>query len=63
MLRKNTPEVAAVCDRWHDEVLKHTPRDQMSINYVCWKLGFPLTYWRQPLHRSRYFGIAKANRW
>lgn len=63
MLRRHTPAMVEVCERWHAEVLKHSPRDQMSLDYVCWKLGFELAYWDDPLDRSPYFDLARANRW
>lgn len=63
MLRRHTPEVIAVCERWHAEVLMYSPRDQMSLDYVCDRLGFALSYWRDPLNHSPYFDLAKANTW
>lgn len=63
MLRRHTARVIEVCERWHGEVLQRSPRDQMSLDYVCWKLGFELAYWPQPLNRSPHFRLAKANTW
>lgn len=63
MLRRHTPAVVEVCERWHEEVVQRSPRDQMSLDYVCWKLGFDLWHWREPLNRSPYFSLAKANTW
>lgn len=41
MLRKhNDPKCIALCNLWAAEILKHSHRDQLSFNYVCWKLHF-----------------------
>lgn len=63
MLRRHTARVIEVCERWHQEILRYSPRDQMSLDYICDLLGFALSYWRDPLDRSPYFDLAKANTW
>lgn len=38
LLRKhNNIDVINLCNDWWNEVLKHSKRDQLSFNYVCWK--------------------------
>lgn len=38
ILRKhNEKEIIKICNEWWNEILKHSKRDQLSFNYVCWK--------------------------
>lgn len=39
LIRRHTSQVAALEDAWWSEVTRHTVRDQLSFDYVCWKLG------------------------
>lgn len=39
LLRRDTPDVRAFSEAWHHEVETRTLRDQMSVDYVAWKLG------------------------
>jgi hypothetical protein len=43
MLRKNNQEVNKLMDMWADWLRKYSHRDQMSLNYCMWKLGFQYT--------------------
>lgn len=43
MLRKHNPEVNKLMDMWADWLRKYSHRDQMSLNYCMWKLGFKYT--------------------
>ena len=38
------PKCEEVMKLWESEVLKGSHRDQLSFNYVCWKLGFKYGY-------------------
>ena len=40
MIRLNTPEVNRLMDMWADWLRRYSHRDQMSLNYCMWKLGF-----------------------
>ena len=40
MIRRNTPEVNRLMDMWADWLRRYSHRDQMSLNYCMWKLGF-----------------------
>lgn len=41
ILRKhNDPRCKALCNMWAAEVMKHSRRDQLSFNYICWKMHF-----------------------
>lgn len=55
MLRKNHPTVAKVNNAWWEEINKGSLRDQLSFDYVMWKLK--LNYGHLPGGRtkSKYF--------
>jgi len=38
--RKQTEKTKELGWLWYEETMRGTPRDQMSFNYCCWKLGF-----------------------
>jgi hypothetical protein len=45
MLRRHhDPALAAVMERWHQQVLCHSLRDQLSLNPVAWFDGFSIGY-------------------
>jgi hypothetical protein len=37
VLRKHTPEINALGDAWWTEMKTWTLRDQLSLDYLCWK--------------------------
>jgi hypothetical protein len=41
LLRRHTPDMQALDEAWWSEVVRGSRRDQLSFNYVAWKLGFP----------------------
>lgn len=60
ILRRHTPEVVALNEMWAGEIARHTLRDQMSLDYCAWKLGFALSRWpgthdRNPYFRHKYY--------
>lgn len=49
--RHNHPIISKLMDEWHDEIMNFSKRDQLSLNYVCWKNNFsydevPIFYWK-----------------
>ena len=36
LIRKHTPKVRVFCQKWFNEVSKHTVRDQLSFPFVLW---------------------------
>lgn len=55
------PKITELCDRWYEEIERGTWRDQVSLPYVCWKMGItPNTipyglseaYFKQSLHKA-----------
>ncbi len=53
--RRNNDECAAFNEGWWEQIERHSRRDQLSFNYVCWKQG--MSYSHLPGHRfkSPYF--------
>lgn len=39
LIRKNNKSTIEFCNEWWDEIKNGSRRDQLSFNYVCWKLG------------------------
>lgn len=42
--RHDRPDWAAFGEHWFEQVLTHSRRDQLSCNYMAWKMGLTLTY-------------------
>jgi hypothetical protein len=42
--RHRDPELAPVLERWHEQVLRHSKRDQLSFNPVTWFERFEVGY-------------------
>lgn len=53
LIRRHTPEVQTFNNHWWSEIIRETHRDQLSFNYVIWKLG--MTY-QSILGNFRYGG-------
>lgn len=45
ILRRHTDAVIAVNEAWAAEIERHTLRDQMSLDFVCWRQGLTLSKW------------------
>lgn len=39
VIRRNTPRIVELNERWWAEIEKHSVRDQVSLPYVCWEMG------------------------
>lgn len=50
VVRANTPEMREFNEAWWAEIEKDSFRDQLSFNYVCWRLG--RSYSHIPGHRE-----------
>jgi hypothetical protein len=62
VIRRNTPQMRELGEAWWAEMERHSVRDQVSIPYVCWKLGIrwkeiPGRCW--PGNKSEHFYYAK----
>ena len=62
VIRANTDPVHEFNSTWWDELTKESFRDQLSFNYVCWRLGFQ--YGHIPGHReeSLFFNFVSHKR-
>lgn len=51
----NDPQIINLMKKWWIEICNHSRRDQISFNYVCWKMNF--NYWEIPsrIGDGRYF--------
>jgi hypothetical protein len=59
--RHNEPDVTAVMEAWWHEVVTRTKRDQLSFNYVAWKMGFRFAYLDGDSTDNRYV-LRKSHR-
>lgn len=55
ILRRHTDEVKALNDAWAGELAYHTLRDQMSLDYCCWRQGLTLAKWPGSHRDNPYF--------
>lgn len=55
VLRRHTPEIKALNHLWWEELRKNSIRDQMSFNYVAWKLGVNYSTFAGTRPSSPYF--------
>ena len=42
--RHNEPALARIMERWHQEVLHHSKRDQLSLDFVLWQENFRIAH-------------------
>lgn len=40
IIRDNNPTIVKFCEHWWEQVHLFSHRDQLSFNYIAWKLGF-----------------------
>ncbi len=52
--RHNDGRVVALMERWWNELLKYSYRDQISFPYVCWKLGIIPDICDLNIYRNRW---------
>ena len=60
VIRRNTEQMRELGDRWWDELSKYSVRDQVSLPFVCWKMGvkwreIPGRCWAGNGHRHFYY--------
>lgn len=60
VIRRNTEQIVKLNEAWWREIERYSVRDQVSIPYVCWKLGFrwkviPGRCWVKNTHRHFYY--------
>jgi len=62
ILRRHTDAVRAVNEAWAQELRTHTLRDQMSLDYVCWKQGYTVNRWPGSHRSNPYFHFTHYKR-
>lgn len=62
ILRRHTAEVRALNEAWAAEIDRHTLRDQMSLDYAAWRLGFELARWPGVHNQNPYFDFTHYKR-
>jgi hypothetical protein len=55
LLRKNTKKIRKFCDFWFEQVMKYTPRDQLSFTYTLWRN--PMNVFLFPAFRDYYRNV------
>jgi hypothetical protein len=60
IIRRNTDKVNKLMEYWWQEYSQGAKRDQLSLPYVCWKLGVPISSMGRVDYRftRHYFRIA-----
>lgn len=61
ILRRHTPKIKALNNYWWSELCRHSKRDQLSFNYVCWKLGIKYNLFDGQWQDNPYFKYNKHN--
>ena len=57
--RHNDPDTIRVMQMWWEELSRGSRRDQLSFNYVTWKLHYKFSYINEDARRNRYFKKVK----
>lgn len=52
VVRNHTPNVIALNEMWWDEILNGSDRDQISLPFCAWKLGFSVTRIPEDVRKS-----------
>ena len=59
VIRKNTPQVEQFNKEWFYQLFTGSKRDQISFNYVAWKVGIEVYYFKESVRKSKLFGFQK----
>lgn len=55
VLRRNTPQITELNKAWWQEIREGSVRDQLSLDYVCWKLGVRYAHLSGSRTKSSHF--------
>jgi hypothetical protein len=61
ILRKHKNTIKIMED-WWQEIINGSPRDQLSLNYVCWKNNFKINYIKGNIRNNTFFKLKKHNK-
>jgi hypothetical protein len=61
--KHNSEDLIKFNEAWFEEVRTRSKRDQLSFNYVCWKLGIPkyIMFSHSVLFNPKFFQIKQHN--
>lgn len=62
VLRRHTAACARFNEAWWQEILNGSRRDQISFNYVAWKLGFKFNYFPGSLREKNYLFVREKHK-
>lgn len=63
VIRVNTEKTHELGELWWDQIQHHSPRDQVSLPYVCWKLGLKWNEIPGVMRLSPSPGLASGSFW
>jgi hypothetical protein len=55
ILRRHTPKIQLLNEVWWDEIVRHSRRDQLSFDFVCWKLRLKYERFNGTIGKNLYF--------
>lgn len=55
--RNNSQNLIQLNNAWWEEIVKHSKRDQLSFNYVAWKLGVSYSIIKGNVFDNQYFKV------
>ena len=62
LLRQNNEIVNDLMDKWWDEIINGSVRDQLSFNFVAWKENFKPHYIKMDIRNNKFFKIIKRHK-
>jgi hypothetical protein len=62
VMRRHTARAAEFNELWTRQIEQHTLRDQLSADYVAWRLGITLGRWNETFDKSPHFSHAYFQR-
>jgi hypothetical protein len=62
ILRRNTPAIAKLNETWWMEITRHSLRDQLSLNYLCWRLKIPFATFDGTVYKNDFSVFHPHNR-
>jgi hypothetical protein len=59
ILRRHSDKIKLLNELWWDEICRHSRRDQLSFDFVCWKLGIRYKCFPGSITNNAYFRLAQ----
>ncbi len=61
IMRQNDVVVNNIMEKWWDEIINGSVRDQLSFNYVAWSHNFKPFYLNKDIRNNEYFKIIRGH--